>query len=254
MLNLEYFDDAGTATEAGVFIPLAALPGITAEELDASAPAKESKAILSILTKVYTYIAALSSPVLGFAVSKTTPSGAALDVVNQSFNATVNYLVNHAANTVGPVPVPGSGSNAGLGGLPITSVFPSAAKIAASGSVSGAGILIPTSELTPYGSPDQAAINAGADSRSWFSALMLYLTDQASARTASVASAIVSRSIGSATGTSFPASWIQATNPVSGVLLADVPKRSLITRTFSVTIQLLLDQATQEFDVRSVTA
>ncbi len=254
MLNIEYFDASGNATEAGIFIPVSNLPGIQASELATAASGKESKAILAIHNALYAYFSDLATLPLGVVVGKTAPSGAGLDFVNVSFTSTFNYLVNHESGTVGPVPVPTTGTNTGLGGLELIDVFPAAAKVAASGSTGAAGILIPTSELIPYGSPSQASLAVNADSRSWFAALSLYMAVESTLRTTADASAVVTRSVGAGVGASFPTAWTQPTNPVSGIAAADLPKRSLISRSFGLTIQLLLDQETQQFDVRSVTA
>ncbi len=257
-LSLEYFDAAGTAAADGVFVPVAALPGVLAAELAAaqSAGTKEGKALFALLNQALIILSPTTFNKLGFTAAKATPNGAAADVINQSFTFTWQKLVNLDTDTVGMVPEPSTGANSGLGSFSVSDVYPGAVKVASGGAVSGAGVVIQTAGLTPYGSLTHAGltISGSSDNRDWFAAFLDHCAVDAAVRSTTVASAITAASVSAIGATTIPAAYYQATDPLSGIAAADVPKRGLITRTLSYTLQLLLNQSTQTFDVNVVTA
>lgn len=249
MINFEYFNANAATAEAGVFIPQSNLPGVSASELAAGVSDKQSKFILGFFRAIYNKFVTLNVQPLGLTFDQSSPSAAGINLINESYSLTHTFLANHELNTVSQVPV-------GAGGtvIEIEDIFPGATKMAAAASTGGAGVLIPTSELTPYGSPAQADINVAADSRRWFAALSLYLSQNLALRTETTASAILATSAGTNVTFFPPESWTATTNPVSGVLAANLPKLSFFTRTFDFTIQLRYDHNSQTFDVNSVIA
>lgn len=259
-LGFEFFDAAGNPVADGVFIPVAALPGVSAAELAAGEPAatKEAKVLLAMLNQFFNVLSPAAFNKLGFAVTKSAPAGIIADVFNQTFSATWQKLVNLDDNTVSMIPEPGTGANTGLGSFSILDVFPGSAKVAAGavGGATGAGVVIQTVSLTPYGSLTHAAlaIAAGSDNRDWFSALLDHLALDAVIRTASIASAVTAATASAVGAIAIPAAFTATPDPTSGILAADLPKRGIITRTLTYTVQLLVNQTTQAFDVRVVTA
>ncbi|WP_460193648.1 hypothetical protein [Thermosynechococcus sp. FA-CM-4201] len=242
-LNFEYFDAAGTAVAEGIYIPVSNLPGVTADELEPGDNDKESKITLAIYRALVNYIAPLTSQPLGLLMSAS-----GLDTLTQTYSMTHTYMVNHSNGTVSQVPL-GSGS-----GMTIVDVFPGAAKVAAAGAISGAGILIPTAELAPYGAPAQGDITLTADSRQYWQALSFYLAENVTLRSSTVASAIVNKNVGLNSSLFPPSEWTEGSSPLSSVPASQLSKRSFFTRTYEVTIELALDHNTQTFDVRHVIA
>lgn len=255
MLNLEYFDAVGAVVADGVFIPAGDLLGVEATELEAGDADKESKVALSLLNVLYETLSPPAFDSLGWAVSKGNPTSAGTDLINQGYNLTVTYAADHGAGGLAQLPIPTTGANLDVGKFGIIDLFPNAAKLAAAANTTGAGVLIPTSELEGYGSPAQAtiAIAVGEDNRDWVSALVHYLATMTTLRSGVDASAVTARSRGSATGITPPANWTDATNPVTGIAAADLPKFSFFSTAYAMTFQLLLDQTTQTFDVNNVT-
>ncbi|MEE3716285.1 hypothetical protein V2H45_05955 [Tumidithrix elongata RA019] len=255
-MSFEYFDAAGNATNDGVFIPVAALPGVLATELAAAQPAttKLSKAIFAILNQIYDTISPTTFNALGFTASKANPSGAGTDLLNQNFSFTAQKLINFDTDTVSQVPVPSTGANTGLGKFSISDIFAGAAVVAAAGTVAGAGIVIPTSLLLPYTSLTHAGltISGTSDNRDWFAALFDFLGNDLPVRSSTVASAVTARTASAIAATTIPAAYVDATAPTSGILVADLPARGLVSKSYSLTIQLILDQSSQSFDVNSV--
>lgn len=250
MLNIEQFSTTGTATAAGLLIPVADLPGIDAAELDGSVAGRD-KAVLALLNAYYDTISPANFDKLGIAVAKANPTGAGNDLVNQNYSATFDYYVDHETETVAMVPVPTAGVNDGVGAIALTDLFPGATAVAASGATS-AGILIPDTDVSTYGGP--AAGTIPADARDYLTALYHHIVVDAPVRSATEQSAVINSSRGSATGFTPPAVWTQPSDPVSGIAAADLPKSSFFRVSFSMTMQILLNQTTQEFDVNSVTA
>lgn len=253
-LSLEYFDAAGNAVADGVFIPVAALPGVLAAELAAaqSTALKEAKSLLGMLNQIFNIVSPSTFNKLGFAITKGIPAGVSADVCNLTFTTTWQKLVNLDADTLGVIPVATTGTSLGLGDFAVEDVFPGAAKVAAGGAVAGAGIVVVTSALTPYSSLTHAGLNtaAGQDNRAWFAALFDHLAASATVRDELTQSAVTAVALGTVDATAIPDAFIAAANPTSGILPADVNSRGLVTRTNSYTIQLQLSQTAQTFDVR----
>lgn len=250
MLNIEQFSTTGTATAAGLLIPVADLPSIDAAELDGSVAGRD-KAVLALLNAYYDTISPANFDKLGIAVAKANPTGAGNDLVNQNYSATFEYYVDHETETVAMIPVPSAGANDGVGAIALADLFPGASAVAAAGATS-AGILIPDADVATYGGP--AAGSIPTDARDYLVALYHHIVIDSPVRSGSVQSAVINSSRGSATGFAAPATWTQPTDPVSGLAAADLPKSSFFRVSFSMTMQILLNQTTQEFDVNSVTA
>jgi hypothetical protein len=243
-LNFEYFSAAGNTTAAGVFLPANSLWNVQDSELASNAADRESRVVFGILEKLCNP----NSPFvtlqnkLGVSSSYTNPTGVGTNLINQTYTLTAQYFANLANNTIQPIPVPTSGSNSGRGGVKIVDVFAGATKLAAAADTGGAGVLIPSAELAPYGGPSHANIDVNQDSRAWLSALFLYLADKATVRGTNTASAVVAvNPVLTVTGALPAGALVAANNPTSGIDPTKQVTNVLITRSVSITLQLLVD-------------
>jgi hypothetical protein len=251
VLSIQYLAAAGNADFAGLWIPVSELPGLTADELAVaeSVPAKEGKTQLALLNKLY--LALSLATTLGFTIAKQTPSGAGIDRITQSFSATWQKMVNIRDAVTSVIPLPTTGANLGLGGFTIADVFPTAAKVAAAADVSAAGIVISDAALAAFDAGLAYAVNT--DSRRYFIALVDYIASNATLRTATVQSGVTALALSNIGSTSIPTNFTQS-DPLSGIIAADLPVLGIITRTTSFTVDLSLNQSTQKFDVRVATS
>jgi hypothetical protein len=242
--NFEYFSAAGNTVAAGVFLPVASLWNVQDAELASNAADRESRVIFGILEKLCnpnSSFVTLQNK-LGISSSYSTPTGVGTSLINQTYTLTAQYFANLANNTIQPIPVPTSGSNSGQGGVKIVDAFAGATKLAASADTGGAGVLIPSTELVPYGAPAHASIDVNQDSRAWLSALFLYLADKATIRSSNTASAVVAvNPVLTVTGALPAGALVAANNPTSGIDPTKQITNVLITRSVSVTLQLVVD-------------
>ncbi|NJR73300.1 MAG: hypothetical protein HC773_05585 [Scytonema sp. CRU_2_7] len=244
----------------GIFIPLAALPGLLSTELaDAQANhLKYSKAIASICEKLIASITTLGfEGAISFSATKPNPAGAGLNLFNQSYNFSYIKVLDLQGQEIVEIPVPTTGTNLGIGDVDITDIFASAAKISAGDDISGAGVIVATSLLTPYSSISHPGltINGSTDNREAISALIAWLGNGTLVRSTTDASGITARTLQTPpTIAAIPAAFTALPNPTSGILAAETIVRSTITRTVSITVNFLLNSTSQSFDVNSVTA
>ncbi|MGD1909080.1 MAG: hypothetical protein ACFB0C_24255 [Leptolyngbyaceae cyanobacterium] len=253
--ELEYFDGVGQAIETGVFIPVGDLSGLDGTELAAAAVDTEGKAVLALANTLYDTLSPAAFDKLGWSVSKANPISAGPDLINQGFTFTATYVVDLSDSTVGPIPVPTGGDNQDIGKFGLVDIFPNAVKIAADVNTPGAGIVISGSAVAGYGAAyADLNIGAGEDNRAWIAALLNYMAVETTLRSASEASAVVAISRGNPINITPPAALTAAPNPTSGLVAADLPLLVLFTISYGLTVQLLLDQSAQTFDVNHVTA
>lgn len=252
-LVFEAFTSAGTATSNGVFIPVAALPGIvsTNSQSELNSPGiTESKVVLALLTQIYNKVRSLSSS-LGFSVSKGNPTGVGTDIVNQNYGASYTHAINLNTGVVETIPLPTTGTNVGKGGVSLFYVFPGALKVNSGDAIDSAGIIIPSAEIEALGGGNHASLTVadGADNRKWFNGFFGALVNTVSKKSATVSSAIIAASRGTTNIFNPPAAFTDPSNPTSGIPANNLRNYVFITTAFSVTIQLLLNQETQSFDV-----
>lgn len=256
-LNFEYFNADATTVAAGVFIPVSDLWNVQATELQVSQADRESRVLfglLEVLANPNGPLANINNK-LGLSTSYPNPVGVGTNLVNQTYNMTALYHADLANKEISPLPVPTVGTFNGIGGVTIDDVFPNASKLAATASTGGAGVLIPSSLLQDYGGPIHADIDIDEDSREWFAALFLYLADNATRRTASVASAVVAGSATVAATGSFPAgAQIAAVNPTTDLDPADQITNMVLTRTVNLTMQKVINTQTESVAPNHVTA
>jgi hypothetical protein len=258
--GLSFYDVAGTSLVDGIFLPIATLPGLIATEIaDAQLDhLKYSKTLNAISETLFSAISNSSfAASVSFSANKLAPAGAGLEQITQGFSFSFSKVLDLQGQEILEVPVPTVGSNIGIGDIDLTDVFPSASKVTIGGAISGAGVVVSTSLLTPYSSITHAGltINGSMDNREALSALIMFLGNASLLRSTTQASGITSRTVQTTpTISAIPASFTALPNPTSGIDPTQVLVRSLITRTCTITFNYSLNVSAQTFDVRSVTA
>jgi hypothetical protein len=256
-LNFEYFSADGNTIDEGVFLPVASLWNVQATELASNAADRESRVMFGILERLCNPSSSFVTlqNKLGVSSSYTTPTGAGTNLLNQTYTLTAQYFANLANNSIQPIPVPTSGNNSGQGVVKIVDAFAGATKLAAAVATGGAGVLVPSAELIPYGAPSHASINVNQDSRSWLSALFLYLAHKATVRSANTASAVIAvNPVLTVTGVLPTGALVAASNPTSGIDPTKQVTNVLITRSVSVTLQLLINTQSETIQPNHVVA
>jgi hypothetical protein len=237
--NIEYYPAAvaagsGNGVSAGVFIPRTNLPGITtATELSDSN--KERKVAYSVLNKSNDALNLITNK-LGITNARSSAVGI-LDRINQTFSSTFQFAANHASNTLSMVPLPTS--NDGL--VTIANLFANAEILVAEDDVPSAGIVIPTALITAHGGTVPGSITV--DARSFLNALYASITLNLEPNTA-----VISVLRGTAVGFTPPTNFT-GTGAITGILEAALPQMSFYSVSYSVTLQIALNQESQTFDL-----
>ncbi len=254
-MAFEFLASGDAAGADGIFFPASDLPGVDAAELTGadSDALKQGKATMALVEALVLGLAAAAP--LGLTVSKASPAGAGANLFNQGYTMQWQKLVNLSDNSLGMIPLPTAGANAGNGGVAVADLYPNAATLAAGAAAPADGISIPAAELASYGAPAFSGLNlaAGQDNRSVLAALFEVLSSSET-RSATVESAITTAAKSTPASSAIPAALTAATDPTSGIAAADAPQRSLLSRNNTVSVQVELNPETQSFDARSVTA
>lgn len=249
-LSFEYFSADANTTAEGVFLPVASLWNVQASELASTNASRESRVLfglLEVLANPNATFASINNK-LGISSSYPNPVGAGTNLVNQTYSFTTLYYANLANNTIQPVPLQ---SSSNTGRVRITDVFAGATKLSANAATGGAGVLIPTAQLTPYGGPSHASIDVAADSRNWFAALFLYLAANATVRSGTNASAVVAvNPLANAVGALPSTALIE----VSGLNAANQVTNMILTRTVTITVQKRINTQNETIEPHHVTA
>jgi hypothetical protein len=258
-MAIAYFDAAGTASSAGIFIPLDNIAGLTsASELAASEPEikKQCKFLAGFLTTFQSAIETNRTvtnslvTALGFIVTKGNPAGVGVGIFSQTFTVNIAQVIDYSNDTFYPIPVPTGGTNTGRGVLKITNVFPDAIAVANAGSISEAGILIPHSDINAYGGESTTDPTSDGQSRKWFAAINRYLFDAIPIRvTNTTVSALTTKTLGAVTPFTLPTDALASTNPTTGLTASNATVNDIYSRSIQFTIQYLLNETTQTFDV-----
>lgn len=247
----EYLDAPGNATNEGVFIPVADLLSVQAAELAAGEAnnLKFGKIVNSIFTSLGEF-ANLAS-VLGITIDLGTVSPVSGNVFSRSFSFAWQKFTNQALGTIAVLPVPATGALTGIGGLSINDIFPNAEKVAAAGAVPSAGLVISSAAIQSFVPLAHVAIDVAADSRLWWMGLMESMIAAALTRSTTVDSPILTTTRPSITSPTVPTAYTQATDPTTGLLLANIPLYGLQQRNLSLSVEFELDPILETFDVRS---
>lgn len=254
-MALQYVDTVpgATANADGIYIPIGDLYGISAGEFTTgTANSKESKFVYALLT---TLAEELPTDSLGVSVTKGTIAGVSNSVYNIQFTANAVFMDKFADKTVNPLPPATSGTNQDVGKVSILDVFPTALKVTASDTLPGEGIVIPSADVDDYFAPAHASLTVGAasDNRDWIIGIINYLSATLTARSTSNASALLNKSKSTSQYT-VPAAAYADTNPTMDLTAADLLNRAFYQQNWIFTIQLIVDEIAQTYDVRVVAA
>lgn len=249
----------------GIFFPTSNLTagGISSDaEFAANVPAatKRDKGVFAVLYAITNGLAQLDAQDrLGMAVN--TPNLLA-NAVSFSLNFQ-RYATEDVENNAcfGPLPVPTAGANLGRGAVALQDFFPLVSVEFPGTPTTTAGILIEIEPLLQWGSPDWGGLDFSADNRATIYALFKYFaTDTVNlpTRNAQNASAVTSRAVGTSSEIPLPASYIAATDPVTGLN----PAKAAITHILQSgnisigfdTAKTIASDGAQLWDINSVTA
>lgn len=260
-MGIQIFPAAGgTADFSGVFIPVANLltGGISGSaEFAAGEPAalKRDKAIFAVAEVVTAYISGLATG-LALGISVTRPNTAS---VNYTYGLTLQlHEVLDSGSPLAPLPVPSSGANSGVGDFAFTDIFPGATKVASAATVAGSGVLIETASMEFFGAPDHASLNLANDSRYLLGAMFRYLatSNDLPLRSATVASAVTTKTAGNFSTFTLPAAATATTDPTTNLVASNLPRTVLVQQASSLTFNLVASSPapTLELEINSVTA
>ena len=252
----------GTASFNGVFIPVGNLisGGISGSSEFAAGEAtalKRDKALFAISEVISSYIAGLAAG-LALGVSVGTPNKQSL---NWTYSFTLQtYELRNGSTPLAPLPVPTSGTNSGVGDFALTDIFPNATKVASAASLTDSGVLIETAPLVRHGSPAHASLSLSGDNRSFLNALFRWIASNSEVptRTASVASAVTTKTASAPIIFSLPTAATAATNPTTALSSADLDILVLNSFTSSITFNLIAtgpdSNGEMKLEVNSVTS
>lgn len=239
--------DSENGVVAGVFIPVADLPGISDGEfaVNQSAILKEGKAIYGLSNAIYSGLSALSA-LTGLTITKGNPSGTGVNRFTESFTLVFQWLTNFSTRNFDPVPL----NNNELGKVTIANIFPTAELIQAEGEIPEEGLLIPFSITNTYGG--DLPVNTTTDARDWIYAVFLAMVAESTLRTTSVESAITNRSnllTQRVAGLLIPANYY-GSEPITGLLAADLPHSRIFTDTLLIEYEVETNPQTQTVEVK----
>lgn len=243
----------GNGVIGGTYIPLADLPGMALAELSTTGTALDSHQTYSLLNSIYSAVANLNS--LGIVnLSKTSPVGTGPNLFTEGVGLTMQYLLDLQAGTMGTIPLATIGTEAGMGAVYLSDIWPYCEKVSAEGEIDGAGILIPDSWIAGYGGGNIAAVDE--DCRGWIGALMRGLLANLSVRSSTTATAIITRTNPNGirmTGFAIPASWYDATNPLTGITSADLGHVRIVQESYLVEYEMAVNPESQTLEINVAT-
>jgi hypothetical protein len=245
----QVFSSSGTAAAAGVFIPLADLPGLSQSEIETTGAELEGNLIYSLLNAFYMGLNVRNT--LGIVgLSKTNPQGNGTNRYTEGVGFGYQRLINYKTGTIAPIPLPTIGTEAGAGDCAIAYLFSGAQIKAQNAAIPGAGIVIPHALVADYGATSPT--NTGNDARDWIGALLIAMAANTTLRSATVPSAITSR-VSPATlrsvGIAIPPTWYDANNPITGISPEDLPYSRIIQDTITIEYELMSDADAQTFSL-----
>lgn len=253
-MALQFFATSASSPStavAGLFIPQDNLDGVLATEFGAgvSTAIKTSKAFAGILNTIDRIVNAMDNP-LSITPSQGSPTGTGSGLITIQYTGSVDYVLNIETMEIEFVPAPATGTYSGQGAIAIADIFPDAEIVTATGAISGEGLLIPWADLATLGvttTPSNIAV--GQDNRNILAALYKYIQTVATIRATGIVSAITATSEGNITRKIVPTDWTDATNPRANVSTAWLKTHKLVTVPYNITIEYLMNQQTQAFEV-----
>lgn len=252
--NLQILTGAGSANDAGVFIPVADIAGLSGAEISDTGATLEGKLAYGILNGLFSALGVVTP--LGFAeFDKTSPAGTGDNLYTEGVEITLQRLVDLRTGEVALPTLPDKGTNLGQGKLLLTDVWENCVLIADGAMSSGAGVIVPSAWIESYGGTIPATV--AGDAREWFAALLLGMANTLTVRTATVNSAITLKTILSTsrvTGATIPIEWYDDTNPKVDLAAADLPFVRLIQERIRIEYEILTNPLAQTFEVNVRTA
>lgn len=253
-----------TLPYVGLYIPVIDLPGMDAAELATieSENRKQGKVVYSIVQAIYEYLS-VNTGVLSLRGTIGNPTIVSSSLITLSYTLTADYLTNVSSGKISMIPVPTVGVYTGIGEASLRDIFPNSFIVEstdntadASGiGAAGAGVLINSADLATYGffndveDSDITTINITADNRYAIASIMQCIADgNISVRSSSTSSGITSVSVASASTVTIPATYYSNTNPLTGILSADLDHLSITRRAYGITFELNLEPSVLEIN------
>lgn len=252
--SLEVFASSGNTITTGVFIPLEDLPGMTSLELSSAGTTLEGHLTYAFLNALFSGLKTTNP--LGFPeASKLAPSGAGENRFSEGVTITLQRLIDIRTNSLITIPLPAIGDNSGQGGLLLVDIWPNSNLLLAGDSTGEAGVLIPHSWITAWGGEIPSVL--ANDVRAWFSAFVVALTHSVQRRTTAIPSAITRKTDTTAirvTGGSVPQEFYDSTNPLTGIVEADLPYLRLIRESFTIEYEMIVNPSNQTLEINVSTS
>lgn len=247
-LNFQFIESSAQASEDGLFIPCTNLIGINNGEFNnlESIETKENKLIYSLCN---IFSNGITENTLGLKATAGSITGQTNNLSSKNFVFTLWYFVNHETKTVSMLPLPTIGSQINTGKLSITDVFPNAFLVLAETLIEEEGVLIPSNLIQIMGGDSHQAINITEDCRNWLSAFIRYFISYSNVRSASIASAIITKSIRATEGLVLPTTALDPVNPSTGLDSNKLLQIDLFQRVLSISIQRIENEITQTYDI-----
>ena len=242
--------------EDGLFIPLTAVKGLDIGEIDPndssiSDAVRQSKSIFAIIDRIAEYVLDPESKVLGMTATKGNLTGGSSSTFSVPYSFVCSSLINIVDSVIDSIPAPISGTNKGVGVVPMSSLFTFADVFAPGVSTQYSGLLIPFAEIAPYLNPSglRQVINSN-DARGWVNAFLEAASQYPNlTRATGVQSAFTARAAVTNGASAIPAAMIAATNPTTGIVPANANKFALFNRTYNFTVQFALNPTVQSYDL-----
>jgi len=252
-MDIQYLSGAGNSTGAGVFIPAANLHGVSAGELNSANTALlEGKFLYGFLNALL--LACSEQAPLGFVGFSKTTSDGGINVIRETVSFTLQWVADYKLNSIYALPIPETGSYADLGGLSLAGVFPDCELVTLGAGCPGEGVVIYHTVATNNGGTVPAS--ELEDARGWLMGALLGLAAGVTLRSATVASAVRSATNllrQRITGVTFPDTYASASNPLTGISVADIPHLRLLQEPIALEIELEINSQTQTLDVKVAT-
>lgn len=238
----------------GVFIPQSDLPGLTLEELSHTGATREGKVVYGLVNSFFNSLATI--PSLGIVnLSKSDPQGAGVNRFTEFVTVSWQWLLDFSDRSISPIPLPTIGASAGEGGVSLSDVWVGAEIIAQNGEISEPGIVIRDSVVFIKFGGEKPLLNTD-DARGWLGAFWQALISSINVRSSTIASAITTLTNPSTIrglGIAIPATWYDATNPVTGILAENLPNIRVFQESFSIEYEMLVDPSSQTLEVNIAT-
>lgn len=245
MIPFETVATGASPTADSLVIPYSALYGITDDtEFSGSQAESDGKISSAVFLTMADKLSNLSSP-FGVSFAKGNPTGAGDDIIRQNVAITWNYVADFSNSEVSTFPV-SSGNSAELA---FTDVFTGAEVLETTGSATSDSIAIALSDIQGFNSNATVANlqgNLGSEQRDLLETVTRMVHTLSEARNNGTASAVQAKSRSNANGSSTPSNFFSNTEFSE----SDEPKLAFFTINYSMTHEYLLDQDSQEFDVR----